>query len=196
MAVIDRRKLILDAAMQSFSRFGYKATTMDLVAKIANVGKGTIYTFFSTKDDLFDEIIKGALKEMNNIIEQGIREEDTFFHNLFRALDSVMVFGAKYELFAKLRQEERDLGTLKAMEGLEKLESLGIDFLQREIDKAIAVGEIKPCDSGVVAFLLPKIYFSLTMEWRQTHNPMSNEQVKEYIDAVLFKGLLSAGASE
>jgi len=190
MAVIDRRRSILDAAMQSFSSFGYKATTMDLVAKIANVGKGTIYTFFSTKDELFDEIIKGALSEMNLIIENGIKEEDTFFHNLFRALDSVMEFGAKYALFAKLRQEERDIGTFKAMEGLKKLESLGIDYLQREIDKAIAAGEIKPCDSGVVAFLLPKIYFNLTMEWRQTHQPMSNEKVKEYIGLVLFEGLL------
>ncbi|MFD1909464.1 TetR/AcrR family transcriptional regulator [Paenibacillus rhizoplanae] len=33
-----------------FSLFGYKATTMDQVAKIANVGKGTIYTFLRTRN--------------------------------------------------------------------------------------------------------------------------------------------------
>lgn len=36
---IDRKKLILEAATKSFTQFGYKATTMDLVAKLANVGK-------------------------------------------------------------------------------------------------------------------------------------------------------------
>ena len=46
---VDRKKLILEAATKSFTQFGYKATTMDLVAKLANVGKGTIYTFFKTK---------------------------------------------------------------------------------------------------------------------------------------------------
>ncbi|BBP88266.1 hypothetical protein BsIDN1_18840 [Bacillus safensis] len=43
---VDRRQMILDGATKAFTQFGYKATTMDLVAKLANVGKGTIYTFF------------------------------------------------------------------------------------------------------------------------------------------------------
>lgn len=42
----DKKQQIIDAATQSFSLFGYKATTMDQVAKMANVGKGTIYTLF------------------------------------------------------------------------------------------------------------------------------------------------------
>lgn len=50
---VDRRKLILEAATKSFSMFGYKATTMDHVAKIANVGKGTIYTFLKIKRSSF-----------------------------------------------------------------------------------------------------------------------------------------------
>ena len=54
---IDRKKLILEAATKSFSLFGYKATTMDQVAKIANVGKGTIYTFYENKEQLFKEIV-------------------------------------------------------------------------------------------------------------------------------------------
>ena len=54
---VDRRMQIVEAARQSFAMFGYKATTMELVSKIAAVGKGTIYTFFPTKEDLFSEII-------------------------------------------------------------------------------------------------------------------------------------------
>lgn len=50
MAVVDRRQQVLQAATKSFSLFGYKATTMDQVAKIANVGKGTIYTFLRTRN--------------------------------------------------------------------------------------------------------------------------------------------------
>ncbi|MFD2875388.1 TetR/AcrR family transcriptional regulator [Paenibacillus rhizoplanae] len=49
-----------------FSLFGYKATTMDQVAKIANVGKGTIYTFFTNKEQLFDEILRDVILEMKN----------------------------------------------------------------------------------------------------------------------------------
>lgn len=53
---MDRRQEILEAAARSFTLFGYKATTMEQVAKIANVGKGTIYTFFANKEILFQEI--------------------------------------------------------------------------------------------------------------------------------------------
>lgn len=46
---IDRKRQIIEAATKSFSLFGYKATTMEQIAKLANVGKGTIYTFLKTK---------------------------------------------------------------------------------------------------------------------------------------------------
>ncbi|CAM5658051.1 HTH-type transcriptional repressor AcnR OS=Lysinibacillus sphaericus OX=1421 GN=acnR PE=4 SV=1 [Lysinibacillus sphaericus] len=35
---MDRRQEIIEAAAKSFTLFGYKATTMEQVAKIANVG--------------------------------------------------------------------------------------------------------------------------------------------------------------
>ena len=61
---MDRKQEIIDAATKSFSLFGYKATTMDQVAKIANVGKGTIYTFFANKEVLFQEIVIRMITEM------------------------------------------------------------------------------------------------------------------------------------
>ena len=61
---VNRRQDILNAATQSFSLFGYKATTMDQVAKLASVGKGTIYTFFANKEELFNEIITKLIADM------------------------------------------------------------------------------------------------------------------------------------
>lgn len=83
---------MLGAAAQSFSLFGYKATTMEQVAKIANVGKGTIYTFFDTKEQLFDEILHGVISEMKTIIEREVDHRKPFFDNLFRVLDSLLEF--------------------------------------------------------------------------------------------------------
>lgn len=49
MKTIDRRQQVMDSAEKSFALFGYKATTMEQVARLANVGKGTIYTFSKIK---------------------------------------------------------------------------------------------------------------------------------------------------
>src|ERR1700727_9914 len=81
VAAVDRRQQVIKAAAKSFSLFGYKATTMDQVAKIANVGKGTIYTFFSNKEQLFDEILRSVMAEMKNIVEREIMRDKPFFDN-------------------------------------------------------------------------------------------------------------------
>ena len=72
---MDRRHEILEAASKSFSLFGYKATTMDQVAKIANVGKGTIYTFFDNKEELFHEIVMQMIQEMKSEADQAINQD-------------------------------------------------------------------------------------------------------------------------
>lgn len=190
MPAMDRRKMILKAAAQSFAQFGYKATTMELVAKIANVGKGTIYTFFSTKDELFEEILHNALQEMKEVLDRGMRQEDTFFQNLLRVLDALLEFRADHELFVKLSQEVRDIGTIQATEGIHRLENVVLEYLGQEIDKAIGKGEFKPCDSRIVSFLMLKIYIALTTEWSKSHEPLNKEQIKENIWLFISEGLL------
>lgn len=59
---------ILDAAERLFVRYGYKKTTIDEVAGEAGVGKGTIYSYFRSKEELLlaysdrcsDEIFEAA----------------------------------------------------------------------------------------------------------------------------------------
>ena len=77
---MDKRQDILEAATKSFSLFGFKATTMDQVAKLANVGKGTIYTFFENKEELFHEIVFTMIKQMkaekDAVISERAMKED------------------------------------------------------------------------------------------------------------------------
>ncbi|QYR22387.1 TetR/AcrR family transcriptional regulator [Paenibacillus sp. sptzw28] len=187
---VDRRALILKAAAQSFAQFGYKATTMDLVSKIANVGKGTIYTFFKTKDELFEEILRKVLQEMRQVMDGGIVIGDTFIHNIFRVLDSLLEFRSDHELFIKLSQEVRDIGTVQAVEGIRQLESMAREFLKQQIDQAIRDGEIKPCDSNIVAFMFLRLYVGLTTEWNKSAAPLSKEQIKDNIRLLISEGLL------
>lgn len=54
----SKRKQILDAATMLFTEQGYSATSMDLIAKNANVSKQTVYSHFGNKDELFAASIK------------------------------------------------------------------------------------------------------------------------------------------
>ncbi|MNO42586.1 putative HTH-type transcriptional regulator [compost metagenome] len=189
MAVVDRRKQIIEAAEKSFALFGYKATTMDQVAKIANVAKGTIYTFFTNKEELFDEILRSVISDMKRISEQEVSEERSFFENLYRSMDALLEFRTEHELLIKLFQEVRDFGTPQAREGLEKIELAILDYLETQLERAAQRGEIRGLDPKVTSFVLLKLYVALTSDWNKNHEPLSEDRIKEFIRMFLSGGL-------
>lgn len=189
MAVVDRRKLIVEAAEKSFALFGYKATTMDHVAKIANVAKGTIYTFFANKEELFDEILRSVIVEMKNITEHEVQSDRPFFENLYQSMDKLLEFRSEHELLVKLFQEVRDFGTPQAREGLDKIEAAILDYLERQIDRAAQRGEIREFNPKVISFVLVKLYIALTSDWNKIHEPLSKDQIREFSRVFLSGGL-------
>lgn len=48
-----KRQQIITAAIGEFARRGFHATKMEHIADAAGIGKGTIYEYFATKDELF-----------------------------------------------------------------------------------------------------------------------------------------------
>ncbi|TLS38078.1 TetR/AcrR family transcriptional regulator [Pseudalkalibacillus caeni] len=186
---IDRKQSIINAATGSFTMYGYKATTMDQVAKLANVGKGTIYTFFSNKEELFNEIVRGMILEAKAVAEQAIDPGDTFFQNLHRALYGVLDFRKKHQLAIKLSQEVREIGTPAAVEALNQLESAITSFIEREVKKAVQQKELKPCDPKLTAFLMLKIYISLVFDWEKKESPLTKEEIAAHFEFYVMKGI-------
>jgi TetR/AcrR family transcriptional regulator len=187
--LIDRRKLIVDAATQSFALFGYKATTMDQVAKIANVGKGTIYTFFANKEELFDEIMKSLIQEMRLLADEEYDEERSFFDNLNRILYKLLDFRERHLLAMKLVHEVRDMGTAKALEGLGQIETAILSYIRIKIQTAIDKGELKACDTEVSAFVMLKLYIALASEWQHTHPALDKDRITELFRLYFMEGL-------
>lgn len=186
---VDRRQLIVDAAAKSFALFGYKATTMDQVAKIANVGKGTIYTFFTNKEELFHEIMKRLIIEMKQVAERVVDPNRRFFDNLNAALGQLLEFREEHELALKLSHEVREIGTPMAIEGIQQIEKAVVGYIQQQVQLAIDKGEIKPCNAEMTAFVMLKLYMALTVEWKKTHEPLTKQQVAEQLRFYMQVGL-------
>src|ERR1700760_2412102 len=52
---------IVAAALATFADRGYAATKLEDVAAAAGISKGTIYLYFSTKEDLFRAVVRQAV---------------------------------------------------------------------------------------------------------------------------------------
>lgn len=184
---MDRRGMIVEAATKSFSMFGYKATTMDQVAKIANVGKGTIYTFFKNKEELFNEIMQSLVKEMIAEAESVIQPDAPFTENVHRALFRLLEFRSQHQLMMKLIQEETEMGTIAVTEMLQHVEDQIIAYLKEKMDTAIAKGAIPPANSELMSFLLLKMYIALVSDWEKNHQPLTSEEIAEAMKALIIR---------
>lgn len=189
---VDRRQMILDGATKAFTQFGYKATTMDLVAKLANVGKGTIYTFFKNKEELFDEIFTSLLMEMRKIADEAMDEGKSFSENLHLALFAILEFRKNHQLTIKIFQENAELGTSAVKEMIEKMEQMIIRYIKTKVKEAIDKGDIKPCDPELTAFVMVKLYIALIFDWEKRYEPLTKEEVAESLELYVLKGLLAA----
>jgi AcrR family transcriptional regulator len=186
---IDRRELIVEAATKSFSLFGYKATTMDQVAKLANVGKGTIYTFFKNKDELFEEIVYSMVKEMKSSADLSICPDNSFYENVHQALITLLEYRTDHQLMLKLIEEEKQIGTRAVEEMLHHIENELIAYVKGKIDRAMESGQIKPCETEIISFILLKVYISLVSDWERNHPPLSSEKIATIMEDYLLKGL-------
>jgi AcrR family transcriptional regulator len=59
-----RREVILDAALRMFGQYGYRRTSMDDIAREAEVAKGTIYLSFASKDEVFQALAQRLAEQM------------------------------------------------------------------------------------------------------------------------------------
>src|SRR5271167_1520774 len=71
----QRRKAILEAALEEFAARGFAATRLDDVARRAEVAKGTIYLYFRDKESLFQELVRAMLSPLIGAIESAAMRE-------------------------------------------------------------------------------------------------------------------------
>lgn len=62
----DKRSLIIDAALALFRQYGYRRTSMEDIAKDANVAKGTLYIYFKSKDELFEALARQLAERVDH----------------------------------------------------------------------------------------------------------------------------------
>ena len=68
----SKSDLIVDASTRVFPRLGYhKATVADIIEE-ANVARSTFYVYFSSKRELFDNVMGGIMESMLGTIESGV----------------------------------------------------------------------------------------------------------------------------
>jgi AcrR family transcriptional regulator len=73
----EYRKRIIVASSQIFSHFGYKKTTMEEIAKGLKMGKSSIYYYFESKEEIFEEVVLYEANILRNDLTTAIKAATT-----------------------------------------------------------------------------------------------------------------------
>lgn len=67
MKLKNSKEAILNQALAIFSRLGFNKTTMADIANASNRGRRTIYTYFKSKEEVFDAVVE---RELDKVLEE------------------------------------------------------------------------------------------------------------------------------
>jgi AcrR family transcriptional regulator len=86
-----RRAKILHEARQLFSERQYARTTMAEIASAAGMGVGSLYVYFSTKEEIAATLVEGYFAELHDVIVPPLRDlvgADAISHALAAGIKS------------------------------------------------------------------------------------------------------------
>jgi AcrR family transcriptional regulator len=103
----NRREEILDAATQLFAEHGYSGADTQLLADRLGVGKGTLYRYFASKEELFlaaaDRVVRKARASVDASME-GIADP---LDRIAAAIRAFLTFYAEHPQCVELLMQER-----------------------------------------------------------------------------------------
>lgn len=102
-----RREEILDAAARLFARHGYSETDTQFLADQLQVGKGTIYRYFPSKQELFLAAVDRVMRKLREQIDADIAGSDDALDRIERAVHAYLRFFADNPDFVELLIQER-----------------------------------------------------------------------------------------
>jgi AcrR family transcriptional regulator len=73
----EHRKKIIITAGQIFSRFGFRKTTMDEVARALKMGKSSIYYYFESKEEIFEAVVLYEANILRNELTTAIKSVES-----------------------------------------------------------------------------------------------------------------------
>ena len=101
-----KRERMLEVAAELFSKKNYHEVMMDDVAHLTDVAKGTVYNYFSSKEELYFTIMSSKLENLNTSLKNKITSEISIIDSLHTYVIHLYMFMMKYQNFFLMYQKE------------------------------------------------------------------------------------------
>jgi AcrR family transcriptional regulator len=194
-----RVRELMEAARRVIGRHGFEGTTIDRVAEEAHVAKGTIYLYFSNKEDLLHAAVFEGLRAMIDETRRADRTELPPLDRLRSLVKTQFRLQRSNQDFLKAFFLESKFVTFEPGdergEQLRKVYTDYLDLVASILKAAVDAGVCRPIDPQFAAFVLSEM---LTGCLRRRLLGLVETPAEADADAVLdlfLKGTIAAPCS-
>lgn len=150
----DKREDIREAAISVIAAHGYYYATTDKIAEAAGIAVGTIYNYFRNKEEILEYIFRVEVEKRFRYYDALSMEDIPVIDKLHQLLtmhfSEIMAEPAVGRVMIRERYSPAD----QQLPGIREF-ILGVPMrLEKLLDEAVSKGEIRPCDTSVIALAL------------------------------------------
>lgn len=176
---------ILDAALEKFASQGYHDTRMDEIVAGSGTSKGAIYFHFPNKERLFLALVDQFADLLERRVRAAIEQEEVGMQRVQAALYACLETFGKYRRPAKLLLVQAvGLGSSFEQKRLEANDRF-TGLIRGWLDEAVAVGDIAPVDTEVVACAWMGAIYAVVIRWVYTGEPDSQRILSALLPVLL-----------
>jgi AcrR family transcriptional regulator len=100
----DTQTRIFEAADELFCQFGYDGVSIRDVARLANVNKASVFYYFTSKEELFEEVLKAYYEKNRTALSGALEHEGPARERMHRLIDDYWTFMKKNSRYSRLVQ--------------------------------------------------------------------------------------------
>lgn len=86
----DKKKKILEAAKNEFSRVSVTEASINNIVTRANIARGSFYQYFESKEDLLLFMVNEASEEVKKMVDKKIKEKGDIFETFIFFYDKII----------------------------------------------------------------------------------------------------------
>ena len=178
---LDKRSLIMETTLKLLSEHGFHGTPISLIAQHAGVGAGTIYRYFSNKEELINELFKEIKRNIIRAMLTEYREEGTYkerFKHLWKNMLHYFIDNPKEFQFIEQHRYAPYMSNLTREESFMILSPIMMFFIESKGAKAM-----KDLPLYTIIALLYGPIVSLLKQHIDHNQTLTDERIEQAVDA-------------
>jgi len=166
----EKKARILEASIKVLAEKGWNKTKISDIAKAADIGKGTVYEYFRSKDEVFAASFKHFMAQAENIVAKRLSSIEDPLERLWAYFFSwADILESEYVEYLEIVLDFWAEG-IRNKEGFSSVDLMDFYYNNRTIienllEECIAQDKIKSVDTKIVASIIIGSLDGLMIQW-------------------------------